>query len=137
MTTPVKIKIECDDPLLNAAIASAIADGLQRNDFDNVMVKTLMVYQEVRMVAGAPQNFAKKNIINKTLGMDVSDEPQVGRPPLIMTELQPARMLGHPICVDTLRQRQPDLLHAPVLLDMGIEPTDYAKRADAFLKGES
>lgn len=132
----VRIKIECEDMLLNSAIASAIADGLQRANFDNVMVKSLMVYQEVKRdpVTGAPQGFEKKNIINDEGAPTVTDTRE--RPPVITTELHPTWVLGHPYCVDALRDRTPEQLHSPVLIDQGIEPTDYTKRLELFMSGE-
>jgi hypothetical protein len=136
MISPVKIKIECEDMLLNSAIASAIADGLQRADFDNVMVKSLMVYQEVNRdpITGVPQDFEKKNIINDA-GAPAAIE-QAKRPPLITTELLPTWVLAHPYCVDELHQRAPEQLHSPVLIDQGIEPTEYTRRLQKFISGE-
>lgn len=138
MTTPVKIKIECDDPLLNAAVASAVADGLARADFNNVQVRSVMVYAETRHDAdGAPLDFERKNVINNVLGDDVMAVHEGWRATVVMTELHPSWVLGHPYMVDHLRQSRPELLGSPVLLDMGNESPDYAKNLRAFLSGET
>lgn len=137
MTIPAKIKIECDDPLLNAAIASAIADGLERANFNNVQVRSLMVYRESEHKADIPvPGFDKRNIVDAALGEDVMSKRTGYRQPLVLTELHPSWVLGHPYIVDHLRQTRPELLGSPVLLDMGEEPPDYTKNLRAFFSGE-
>jgi hypothetical protein len=130
----VKIKIECDDVLLASAIASSISEGLRLDDFDNVQVKTVMVYNEVvRNAEGRPTNFARTNIVKSVI-----DEDIMSRPPLHDTILVPAdAALGYPICNETLREREPSKLHTPIVIDMGIEVGDYAKQERAFLQGET
>lgn len=141
MTTPVKIKIECEDTLLAHAIASSISEGLRLDDFSNVQVKTLMIMSEAYVQAKpAPrEDFDKKNIIHSVIDPEVLGESKpVWRPSYCETTLMsPELALAWPMANETLRQRNPELLKSPILIDMGIEPADYAKRADAFLKGES
>lgn len=137
MTASAKIKIECDDPLLNAVIASAIADGLERADFNNVQIRTLMVYMAMQPPAGSPlNNFMKKNIINEVIGEPVMEQRDGWRPPMVVTELCPSWVLGHPYMLDHLRETKPELLGSPVLIDTGADAPDYTKQLSAFMTGE-
>lgn len=132
-----KIKIECDDPLLNAAIASAIADGLERADFNNVQVRSLMVYSTLEVKTDKPlTNFEKRSVINELLGENIMEHRKGWRAPMVLTELHPSWVLAHPYMVDHLRLTKPDLLGSPVLIDTGDEPPDYKKQLGAFMSGE-
>lgn len=141
MTTPVKIKIECEDTLLAHAIASSISEGLRLDDFSNVQVKTLMVMSEAFVRNDPPprDTFDKTNIVCSVIAPEaLGEEKQLNRSPFYEAMLLPPEAsLGYPIANQTLRQRSPELLKSPILIDMGLEPSEYAKRADAFLKGQS
>jgi hypothetical protein len=135
--THAKIKIECDDPLLSAAIASAISRGLESDGFVNQKAKVLMVHQESRFSA---QDFKKKSTIT-------SPDVIPLRPDLYMFELLPTGPYIDtvpPSLKDALIGRNPGLT-VPILIDIGINPpkgleaqTSHAYQRDeaAFLRGE-
>ncbi|BDD79788.1 hypothetical protein [Burkholderia phage FLC9] len=122
----VKIKIECDDPLLAAAVAASITAGLERDDFSNVNVKCVMAYQNLDR-----HNFTKINVLGHL------DQDRFKDQHNYVTEMYPASLIKlHPICVDNLRTIAPWLLKTPVLLDPGVEAPEYVTQERKFLKGE-
>jgi hypothetical protein len=129
----VKIKIECDDVLLAAAIASSISEGLRLDDFDNVQVKTVMVYNEVaRDAQGRLTDFERTSVVRTAL-----DESALRRAPMYDVVLcPPGAALAHPVSNETLRARSPEKLHTPIVIDMGLEPGPYTAQERTFLAGE-
>lgn len=130
----IKIDIECDDELLKAAIGSAICDGLERNGFSNIQVKTLMVYHEVKWnLPGDPvNNFSRES----TTSIELNAKPSPGRPPMYMHELiHPLGAFAHPECVIAAVDRfSPDVLRYPILVDPGFEIPSYKKNLGEFLE---
>lgn len=128
--TGVKIKIECDDPLLAAAVAQSIAEGLQRNDFNNIQVKTPIACSDTRY-QNPPTHFGRISLI----GLKDPDAIQASHP-TTQTELNSPRIaLGSGITA-RMRDIAPKLLKAPILIDTGIENAKYVAAERKFLEGE-
>jgi hypothetical protein len=130
--TGVKIKIECDDPLLRAAVAASIAKGLELDDFSNVAVKSIMAVH-TKVYQRDLQEFGKVSLVNAVIDPDVLKQR-----PTYETELIPTSHAGlWPTCVECLRERASDKLATPILIDMGVEQPKYEQAERKFLTGES
>lgn len=128
--TGVKIKIECDDPLLASAVGQSIAEGLERNDYSNIKVKVIMANYKVRY-ENPPTCFGRISL----LGLKDPDAIKETYP-TYTTELLPPEIAFGDACVEMVRYNAPGLLQTPILIDTGIEPTDYVPMERKFLKGE-
>jgi hypothetical protein len=127
----IKIKIEGGDLALRAAIATSIAEGLKRDEFSNVKAKMTMVYTKVqRDVGGAPvPNFSKKSILVEGV--------ETACPSLTEVGIMPPRIaVTYPVCIDALKERAPEQLATPILIDMGDREQYIERTEEAFFKGE-
>lgn len=132
----IKIKIECDDVVLSAAIGAAITRAFEAEQFTNVKTKMLLVYQDI---TGDEALFGRLSTLNELAG----DKIKHRRPPLCAVELVP----GKPEYLDTVPPsmlsraiaRYPTLLGVPILIDLSMPIPDdldmsmYQKQEDAFL----
>jgi hypothetical protein len=128
----VKIKIECEDYLLAAAIASSIGRGLEADKFTNVGVKCLMMYREtVEEVPGAPMENISKHINNP-------DPAIMGSKPMYFADIVPVQYIEskEQRILDLVREHRPTVLDTPVLIDMNHEPPPYENLEKAFLRGK-
>lgn len=139
----VKIKIECDDPLLAATLASAIDRSLSGEGFTNLKAKVMMVYHDSSFKISEVREFLKRDAITNSL----YPRPDA-RQDLYMHELLPTGPFIDtipPSLAVHLREKSPEAFAFPIVIDMGISPPEgaeiqaeetYQQQEDAFLKGE-
>lgn len=128
----VKIKIECDDLELAAAITAAIGKGLEMEDFQHVAVKSGM------LIAGEPNQFTRVNELIK--GVQPALYESVKQRPNFARLYRFARLHVHPACLESLRQRDPRQLATPIVIDYGTKAEEdgqyIAEEVDFFLNPE-
>jgi hypothetical protein len=122
----VKIKIECDDPKLAAAIAASVAEGLKNDQFTRVAVKTVMVLPG----QNAPAYYVRRNQVSELFSPTVLSG-SAAHLATYTTELSSAESLKmHPICLQWL---DPWRFSTPILIDHGIDQPQYVDQERAFL----
>jgi hypothetical protein len=129
----LKINVEHGDIGVAAAVGAIIDKALAEHGFTNVKAKMVMVYQSVKRDpdGGVVPDFSRVSQLAKLT------QPKMElRPSGYDTILVDARIaLGYPVVFDWMKDDRPDIFASPVLIDIGVEPSNYAEQLKAFKEG--